>query len=751
MKYFSTILLLAFLLSTDVFAHDFEVDGIYYNINGDQATVTFRGAYNTSFSDEYFGDVIVPESVTYNGKSYSVTSIGWTAFYDCHSLRSINIPKTVTTIGSNAFGNCPELAVITVVNNNPKYYSNNYNVIIEKTYKKLIAGCKNSIIPDNITSIGESAFLGCSGLTYVNIPNTVTSIGQSAFYGCTGLTNILIPSSVTNIGNSAFYGCSGLESITVENDNPKYDSRNNCNAIVESQTNTLVFGCQNTIIPNSVTSVFDFAFKTCFGLTSIEIPNSVKSIGYAAFSDCTNLTSIEIPNSMTSIGQYAFDGCTNLINISIPSSVTYIGEYAFRNTRWYNNQPNGLIYAGLVVYGYKGNMPYGTNIIIEDGTLGIAGSAFRDCTGLASIDIPNSVVSIGEAAFWYCSNLTCINIPNSVHNISNHLFGGCSRLTSIEIPKTVFTIGQGAFGHCTTIKTIYIGDSVSDIAFNAFQGSTSINNVYCYAQIPPNSTDQAFSNYSGTLHVPATSLAAYFTAPCWRNFENIIGDAIPPTDIIIDKDSLVIMKGEQFTLCAFVIPTNASSQNITWKSTNTNIATVNNGCVTTVGVGDCDILAFCNGMQATCHISVVEQLITITLDQQEILVLPNHIVTLTPFASPILPDGFTVSSSDPTVAAARVVNNKVQVVGIKEGTSTITVGSTDGTAMPAICLVTVYTELGDVNMDGFVTISDVTQIIDYLLSGDASGMKLENADVNGNGNVSIGDVTDLIDKLLSDN
>ena len=130
--------------------------------------------------------------------------------------------------------------------------------------------------------------------------------------------------------------------------------------------------------------------------------------------------------------------------------------------------------------------------------------------------------------------------------------------------------------------------------------------------------------------------------------------------------------------------------------------------------------------------------------------LPNHIITLTPSASPILPD-LTVSSSDPTVAAARVVSNKVQVVGIKEGTATITVGSVDGTAIPATCLVTVYTEPGDINCDGFVNISDVTSLIDYLLSGDESQISTKNADVNGDESINISDVTELIDILLSGN
>ena len=198
-------------------------------------------------------------------------------------------------------------------------------------------------------------------------------------------------------------------------------------------------------------------------------------------------------------------------------------------------------------------------------------------------------------------------------------------------------------------------------------------------------------------------------------------------------------------LTAIVTPANASYNEVTWYSTNTNVATVNNGTITAAGNGECDIIASCYGMQAICHVSVTNR---IALDQHEAMLLPNHMLTLTP-TTPIMPEGFTVTSSDPTVAAARVLNGTVQVVGIKEGITTITVGSTDGTAMPAICLVTVYTEPGNLNCDGFTNISDVIQIIDYLLSGDASNVKLENADVNADGSINISDVTTLIDKLLS--
>ena len=248
--------LATFLIS---YAHDFEVDGIYYNKNADETsvTVTYRGNSYYEYYDEYSGNVVIPSSVTYSGNTYAVTSIGERAFYECNGLTSITIPNSVT-------------------------------------------------------SIGNSAFYFCSGLTSITIPNSVTSIGEGAFSYCYDLTSITIPNSVTSIGEHAFWSCSGLTTIVVESGNTVYDSRNNCNAIVESATNTLMFGCKNTIIPNSVTSIGVDAFSYCSGLTSITIPNSVTSIGERAFYECRGLTSVTIGNSVTSIGESAFSFCSGL-------------------------------------------------------------------------------------------------------------------------------------------------------------------------------------------------------------------------------------------------------------------------------------------------------------------------------------------------------------------------------------------------------------------------------------------------------
>lgn len=267
---FRSALLLTVILSTAFTsqAFDFEVDGIYYGREDNTTVYVTFGTYT------YSGSVTIPEQVTYDDITYNVTSIGFSAFSYSNNLTSVTIPNSVTSIGNDAFS-------------------------------------------------------GCTGLTSINIPNSVISIGDFAFTDCTGLTTLTIPGSVTSIGSAAFIYCSSLASISVENGNPNYDSRDNCNAIIETATEAMIAGCKNTVIPNSVTSIGYSAFFGCTGLTSVDIPNSVTSIGDYAFAGCTGLTSVIIPNSVISDfdnhGIAWFYHCTGLTSVTIGSGITWMG------------------------------------------------------------------------------------------------------------------------------------------------------------------------------------------------------------------------------------------------------------------------------------------------------------------------------------------------------------------------------------------------------------------------------------------
>ena len=455
----TALLFLATLLPA--YAYDFEVDGIYYNITG-SATASVTKA--SKYGNDYSSDVVIPQSVNYEGNSYTVTAIGDSAFYSCANMTSVIIPETVTIINARSFAE---------------------------------SGITTISIPNSVAIIGVSAFEGCQSLERIGFSSGLVSIYECAFENCNlsrvditdidawcsiefgnnplwyaphlylngeEVTDLVIPNTVTSIGSYSFMGCSGLTSVT---------------------------------IPNSVTTIGDGAFCGCYDLTSVDISNSVISIGDYAFSYCYELTSIDIPNSVTHLGDYAFYECENLENITIGNSVTYIGEDAFEGTSWSNNLPDGVVYLGLIVYKYNGTMPAGTSINLKDGTTGIVSSAFKGCSGLVSINLPNSVKFIGDRAFYDCINLASVQMSDSITEIGWRAFCGCSALESIVIPNSVTSyIGPATFYDCTALRTVTIGEGVTGIGNTAFRNCTSLDtinfNAISCADFSENNSSQPF-------------------------------------------------------------------------------------------------------------------------------------------------------------------------------------------------------------------------------------------------------------------
>ncbi len=404
----------------------------------------------------------------------SVASIGNEAFYHCDSMTGITIPSGVTSIGVGALRDCGSLTSILIHAGNTVYKSD-HNCIIEISTGKLIAGCKTSIIPDYITSVGDFAFFGCSGLTDIILPGSVSSVGDWAFSGCSGLTDIVIPDGVASVGEGVFYRCSGLTGITIPESIASIGTEafNGCSSLtgiaipgnVVSIGMSAFGGCRSLTgitIPDSVASIDNNVFNNCSGLTSILvdpgntvyksennciierssnklisgcktsiIPDYTVYIGDAAFNGCIGLTDILLPGSVVFIGEGAFDDCIGLTDITIPDSVTHLGDYAFAEC------------SGL------------TDVILSENITSVGNSVFRGCSSLTGIILPDDIASVGMYAFAFCYNLTNITIPDNTVSIGSYAFYRCYGLKSITIPGGVTSIGNGAFDYCSDEFIIY--------------------------------------------------------------------------------------------------------------------------------------------------------------------------------------------------------------------------------------------------------------------------------------------------------
>ena len=513
----------------------------------------------TSIGDHAFFDCPGLTSITIPN---SVTSIGWGVFEECSGLTSVTIGNSVTSIGDEAFFYCSRLTSVTIGNS------------VTSIGNSAFVGCSSLTsvnIPNSVTSIGSHAFAGCRGLTSVTIPNSVTSIGYNAFLDCSGLTSVTIGNSVTSIGDNAFSGCDGLTTINVEAGNTVYDSRNNCNAIIETATNTLIQGCKNTIIPNSVTSIGYMAFAYCSGLTSVNIGNSVKSIKYHAFAGCKELTDVYcLAENVPETSNDSFDDTPlNYATLHVPYGCKAAYEAAspwnefgtivemepenpiisFADAKvkalcvanWDTNSDGELNEAEAAAVTDLGTVFKGNTEITSfnelqyfTGVKAIGEMAFAACSNLASIAIPSSLTAVKKGAFRDCQSLSKVIVSDIAAwcgiiyegddyngdfplGIAHHLYSDeDTEITELVIPEGVTKIEARTFRDAQYITSVTIPNSVTTIEAEAFRGMTRLTSLTIPNKVKTIG-DNAFFDCSGLVSIFIGSGVESIGSEAFRN------------------------------------------------------------------------------------------------------------------------------------------------------------------------------------------------------------------------------------------
>ena len=689
---FKTFVLATALSCTmGVHAHDFAEPGFYYNIIG---TNTVEVTYNSSNPDynSYTGNVSIPTTVTHNGVTYTVTRIGNSAFRNCDGLTRVSMPNnTITKIDNHAFYNCPNL---TSVN-----------------------------IPYSVTSIGNFAFYNCPKLTSISIPYGVTSLGYDAL-GKTGLTYVTIPNSVTYMGSEMFYCCTSLQKVT---------------------------------LPESITN-FDLmrSFKDCTSLTSIVIPYGVTTIKADAFNGCTSLKDVTIPRTVTAINQRAFAGCTALTTVSCFATTppSLYDNNVFPSEAYSNAKlqvPSAVQSAYQAADGWKlfntiNGVDY--DFVLHNLKYAITSSTTVKCVGptlnspSGSWYIPETalgydVTEIGQQAFLNCKDITSLEIGSKVKKIGLAAFYGCSGLTTMTIPDAVTYVGGIAFMYCTSLESITIGkncrfNNSAGWSLNIFQYCSNLRSITCLSKDAWEFHEPMFdaSTYeNAVLWVPAKSESNYWHTNYWNKFTNIKG-------IYNSLDDVLNVEGGNLHF--------TTSSDYPWV-----IAMDDNG----------DVYAKSGNGGVSSSTSILQTTVTVE-EGTRLLVTLRARGEQSSSSGTIYDecrcevDGVEIYSYGVLFPTSWGVNCHVFTAGTHTITWSYTKDSSVNPEGDYFGIMEVELEApeflrGDVNNNGQVDINDVTVLINFVLSGDSTGVNLEAANTDQQGGVDINDVTALIARVLT--
>ena len=486
-------------------AYDFMVDSIYYTVSDAAAYVT----YASSDYNSYSGDVVIPDSVTYEALTYPVSGIMSGAFMNSTGLTSVTVGQCVVDIGTQAFYGCTALTDVKL--------GDNVETIAEMAFGKC-SQLTRIVLPDKVYALGKALFLSCSSLKSVNLPSGITIMNSQMFNGCSSIDSIFLPSGVTSLGAYFFYGCSSLKTITMSDNVTSLGQYcfAYCSSLEEltlskgltTITTQAFYNCtalKYIEIPSGVTTLGQYTFYGCSSLEEVKFPETFKSIGTAAFSGC-GLKTLTLPNSVDSLALSVFANCTSLTHVTLSDSLKTLKSYDFDNdssiTYMYMGGVETLDYYSLR---YSGS--YDT-IVFTGALQEIASYAFWGAK-IRRIEIPSSVTSLG-AAFTYCDSLE-----------------------EVVVPASVPTLAQYAFRECGNLKTVTLKGN-PELKVYAFRSCTSLTDIYCYTSEPPECHNLAFygttATSTATLHIPTDSRETYAAANVWCDFVNVEEFEVPTSE-----------------------------------------------------------------------------------------------------------------------------------------------------------------------------------------------------------------------------